>query len=220
MNEYEFEPVPGLPEDLPAGERILWQGAPRWQTLAQRLFHLKVLGVYFMVLLVLKVATELMTGTSIAEASASALFFLLLGLGAVGVFVFYAYLIARSTIYTITNKRLVMRFGIALPMTVNVPFSRIHSGALKYFPDGSGDIPVALDDSQRVSYVVMWPHVRPWHFRHPQPMLRSVPDAVSVADIIADSATNAVPDIQLTRSSSPSSFDIANQTTSAVVMGR
>ncbi|HBB55427.1 MAG TPA: phosphopantetheine adenylyltransferase, partial [Hyphomonadaceae bacterium] len=26
--EFDFEPVRGLPEALPAGEAILWQGAP------------------------------------------------------------------------------------------------------------------------------------------------------------------------------------------------
>jgi len=35
LGEYEYEPVPGLPQRLPQGERILWQGAPDWQTLAR-----------------------------------------------------------------------------------------------------------------------------------------------------------------------------------------
>ena len=32
--DYEFEPVPGLPEELPPGEMLLWQGAPDWKTIA------------------------------------------------------------------------------------------------------------------------------------------------------------------------------------------
>ena len=29
--EHEFEPVPGLPETLPEGESMLWQGKPGWR---------------------------------------------------------------------------------------------------------------------------------------------------------------------------------------------
>ena len=36
--EHEFEPVHGLPEKLPAGEKILWQGSPDWKTLANEAF--------------------------------------------------------------------------------------------------------------------------------------------------------------------------------------
>ncbi len=34
VSEHEFEPIPGLPERLPAGERMLWQGRP-WRALAR-----------------------------------------------------------------------------------------------------------------------------------------------------------------------------------------
>ena len=30
-DDFDFEPVRGLPQVLPEGERLLWQGAPRWQ---------------------------------------------------------------------------------------------------------------------------------------------------------------------------------------------
>ena len=30
MMEYEDEPVEGFPENLPEGEKIIWQGQPRW----------------------------------------------------------------------------------------------------------------------------------------------------------------------------------------------
>ena len=30
-DDFAFEPVRGLPAVLPPGERMLWQGAPRWQ---------------------------------------------------------------------------------------------------------------------------------------------------------------------------------------------
>ena len=33
--EHEFEAARGLPELLPAGERVLWQGSPDWRGLAR-----------------------------------------------------------------------------------------------------------------------------------------------------------------------------------------
>ena len=46
-HEHEFEAAPGLPEPLPAGERILWQGAPDWRALAVHVFHVRKLAAYF-----------------------------------------------------------------------------------------------------------------------------------------------------------------------------
>ena len=36
--EHEFEAALGLPEPLPAGETILWQGAPSWTAMAKHVF--------------------------------------------------------------------------------------------------------------------------------------------------------------------------------------
>ena len=42
-DDFDFEPVRGLPQLLPKGERMLWQGAPRWQDLARSM--LRCLGM-------------------------------------------------------------------------------------------------------------------------------------------------------------------------------
>ncbi len=52
---------------------------------------------------------------------------------------------------------MVLRFGIALPMSVNLPFRQIAAAGLKLHADGSGDIPLALADAQRVAYAVPRP---------------------------------------------------------------
>lgn len=193
MSEHEFEPIPGLPEDLPEDESILWQGAPDWQILAKRTFHLRILGLYFLVLLGLRAASLLMSGSGVTAVLQSLTLLTGLALLAAGLFTLYAWLIARSTLYTITNKRLVMRFGIALSLTMNLPFRRIQSASVKCYGDGYGDIPITLDDSHRISYVVMWPHVRPWQFTRPQPMLRGISQAWSVAEKLADAASSVAP---------------------------
>ena len=41
------------------------------------------------------------------------------------------------------------------------------------------------------AWLLLWPHVRPWRMRHPEPMLRSLPDAAHVAAILAPALTAA-----------------------------
>jgi hypothetical protein len=39
--------------------------------------------------------------------------------------------------------------------------------------------------SQKVSFFLLWPNVRPWRFNPAEPMLRSIPDAQDAAQILA-----------------------------------
>jgi hypothetical protein len=60
---------------------------------------------------------------------------------------------------------------------VNVPLALVGSADAK--PAGSGLVDVSLMPTVRfpLAYLQMWPHVRPWKFGSPQPMLRAVPEA-------------------------------------------
>ena len=49
-DDFEFEPVRGLPAMLPPGERLLWQGNPAWRSLAIRAYHVRKVALYFAVL--------------------------------------------------------------------------------------------------------------------------------------------------------------------------
>lgn len=184
-DDHELEPVPGLPEHLPAGESILWQGRPRWQSLAVRAMHLKVLALYFGGLAAWRAATLLGDGLTAGEAAIGALWIVLLGLGAMGLLTLFAWLAARTTMYTITNRRVVLRVGVALPLTINLPFAAVAAASLNDSPDGSGDVALALVPEQRISYALLWPHARPWRFSRAEPMLRAIPDAAGVAQVLA-----------------------------------
>lgn len=191
MNEYEREPIPGLPEVPPAGERILWQGAPSWRVLARRAFHVRKVAVYFALLVVGSAVTGIAGGAALRPTAMNAAWLLTLGASATGLLALLAWAQGRATVYTITSRRVVMRFGVAIPMTMNIPFSQISSAALRLHPDGTGDVPLALASARRASYLVLWPHVRPWHFGHVQPMLRAVADAGGVAEILARALSEA-----------------------------
>jgi hypothetical protein len=164
---------------------MLWQGAPRWTALARRAFHVRKVAVYFAVILVWRIVADLSAGEAVAEVTVGALWILALGVVSIGGLLLLAWAMARSTVYTITSRRVVMRFGVALPMIVNFPFAQIHSAQMKRHRDETGDIPIVLVPSTRTSYTVMWPNVRPWHFSKPQPMLRAIPDVARVAEILS-----------------------------------
>lgn len=183
-DDFAFEPIRGLPAELPQGEELLWQGSPRWQSLAVRGFHVRKVAVYFLALVFCRIGFGLANGhTSLAILSSCAF---LLGLGAVAIAVLslLAYLSGRSTVYSITNRRVLLRHGIAVPMTMNIPFTLIESAGVKTYADGTGEIALKLLPDQRVGYLITWPHLRPGHMTQPQPSFRALRDAVQAADIL------------------------------------
>ncbi|MEM6579400.1 MAG: photosynthetic complex putative assembly protein PuhB [Pseudomonadota bacterium] len=180
-------PEPGLPEKLPEDEHILWQGRPQVWALTCESLNLKWVIGYF-VLVWLWWAGTLTDQISFAQALVAAspllalcgiVVLLLLGLG---------WAQAASATYTITDKRVVMRIGAALTMTLNLPYSRIASAELSMGRGGIGTIALDLTDTTKLSYLVCWPHARPWFFRKPQPALRCVPEAARVAGILGEAA--------------------------------
>jgi hypothetical protein len=190
-DEFGFEPIHGLPDKLPAGERILWQGAPDWRVLAIRAFHARKVAIYGAVLLAWYAVSAVVDGASIGAAAIGTLTFAPLALAAVAILAGLAWLFARSTVYTITNRRVVMRIGVALPITFNLPFARIAGAGLKVFGRGVGDLPLQLAEDDKIAWFLLWPHARPWRLSRPEPMLRAIPDAAKVAEILAAAMTAA-----------------------------
>jgi hypothetical protein len=186
QDDFATEPVRGLPELLPKGERMLWQGGPAWRPLAASAYHARITALYFGVLLVWRLASGVAHGEAATSILASLLVFTGLATACVLLLVGLGYLAARTTVYTITSRRLVMRIGIALPMTLNLPFKVIASAAARINRDGTADIPLTLAPPNRLAFLILWPHCRPWSLRRPEPMLRAVPDGARVAEILSN----------------------------------
>ena len=74
--------------------------------------------------------------------------------------------------------------GLAVPMTVNLPFSRIAGAGLRCYPNGAGDIPLQLLPHEKIGYLMLWPHARPWRMARTEPMLRALAQAEPVAAIL------------------------------------
>jgi hypothetical protein len=182
----DFDQFKELPAPLPVGERVIWQGKPSFSGLALRSFHIREVAIYFGLLLVWRLWSNWSSGMRPADAVVSALWLIVPAISAMAVLAGLAWLFRRAACYTITSKRVLFQFGVALPMTMNIPLGKIANAALKTYRDGSGDIPLRVSDDKRVSYVLLWPHIRPWHLRTPEPMLRAVPDAAIAAAKLAE----------------------------------
>jgi hypothetical protein len=92
------------------------------------------------------------------------------------------------TVYTVTTARVALRIGAALTVTLNLPYTQIGNAMLDLRKSGTGTIALETMGDTKLSYLVCWPHVRPWHIRKTQPALRCINDAEHVAGILAQAA--------------------------------
>jgi hypothetical protein len=182
MNEHEHEPVRGLPDFLPDGEHMVWQGGPGWRPMALRVFHVRKVAVYFVLLGAVHIGLQWVEGASLATAGNGALWLITLGAMAIGILALLAWLYSKTTIYTMTDRRLVLRFGVAVPMMINIPWDRIDSVGMLRHKDGSGDIILTLSAGRKMSYWLLWPHAKPWRFSPVHPSLRALASVEDVAE--------------------------------------
>jgi hypothetical protein len=190
VNDGTFERIEGIREDLPAGEHVLWQGAPDWRSLARHAFHLSEVAIYFALLSAASALAAWADGRPLGNALLPA------GLGAAAcmMLALLAWMSSRTTIYAITTGRVFMRIGIALPLSINLPLRRIEAARLALRAGGCGDIPLFLEPAAHLAYLHLWPHARPWCVKRPEPMLRSIADAAHVAGILSGALQAVQPD--------------------------
>jgi Bacterial PH domain len=186
MSEHEFEAVRGLPGDLPEGETVLWQGAPDWWLLALDAFKLRWVMGYFIGLTAWRFGDGVMNGAEPVSAMTTAIAVFPLAVVAIAIFCALAWINSRSTVYTITTKRIVMRFGAALTKAINIPFKIIESASSNVKPNGHGIVAVKLVLPNKIPVLLLWPHKKPGTIRHPEPAFRCIKDADKCAPILAE----------------------------------
>ena len=191
-HEHEWEAAPGLPSRLPANERVVWQGAPDWRSLACHAFHVPKLAAYFALMLLVQLINLASPDSGVGWKPLDAIelksLFVAAGLYALALCLLMgaAWMSASTTLYTLTNKRVVMRIGIVLTLTFNIPYKRIAGASLKPYRDGMGDIALALYPEDRIGWAHLWPHQRAWHISQPQPTLRCLSDGRQVGQMLLD----------------------------------
>ena len=173
---------------LAPDEAVVWQGHPSWRLLARDVFHLRLLVAYLAFLVGLDAyqawAKAIPLEKALHDSVPLAVIIAALFANVVGI----AWLSARNTRYTITTRRVILAYGIALPATLAIPHGRIKKIEFALGTRHHGDIALSLEAGDHMPYLKLWPHARPWRLAHPQPMLRCVPQAA----IIAGLATRAV----------------------------
>ena len=183
-DDFDFEPRRGLPALLPAGERLLWQGSPQWRQLAVRAYHIRKVAIYFGALILWRLLNGIADHQSIGVIASGIASLAALALAAVGILSVLASLSARSAVFSITSRRILIRHGIAVPMTLNLPFKAIAAADISAYGQSSGDIVIRTVKDQRVGYLVTWPFLRPARFAHPEPSLRAIAGVREVAAIL------------------------------------
>ncbi len=185
--------IRGIPQPLPDGEAVRWQGAPDRRALARHALHLRVIGGYFGLIILAGLLGALRDGVAARQVGVTLATQVVLSALVLGAVQLYALLTARSTIYAITDRRVVLKVGIVLPTTINIPFHLVESASSRLFRDGTGQIALGLRPPDRLAFLHLWPHARPWHLRFPQPMLRGLTDPGQVAKIIREAAASSGP---------------------------
>jgi hypothetical protein len=186
------ELVRGLPAHLPAGEDLLWQGSPSWKTFAVRFCRIQWIAAYFVALAAWFAVSSLYAGESLDDlvmpemrvAGIAALFLTLT--------VVFSYAIEKTTVYTVTSRRVMIRAGVALPKTVNLPFARLNGASAELFTTGHGDIELMPMADERIAYFMMWPHLRGFSVSRGIPVMRSIPRARHAAAILGDAMSRFV----------------------------
>jgi hypothetical protein len=184
--EHEFEAQPGLPEPLPKNEHILWQGKPDLKSFAMHAFHLHWFALYFVAMIALKAIAISRSVGGWGEEWPGFAWALGLSVAALIMMGLLAYWSVHATLYTLTNRRLVMRIGIVLTITFNLPLKRLAQAGIHIYSDGSADIPIVLQPEDKIPFLHLWPHARAWKLAHPQPMMRCVPEGAQVAKLLTE----------------------------------
>ncbi len=198
-DDFALEPIPGLPARPPKGEEVLWQGRPNTWALAREAMGLTWVAGWFVLLAVWRVGV-VTSEQSFSIALLAGLPLLILGLVTCGIILLIAWAQARTTVYTITTARVAMRIGAALTVTFNIPYKKIAGASLDLKKSGTGTIALEILGDTKISYLVCWPHVRPWSMAKTEPALRCIPEAEKVARLLAEAAETRIsrPEISTT----------------------
>ena len=196
-DDFAVEPIPGLPALPPSGEDVLWQGRPDTWALAREAMGLYWIAGYFVLLAIWRAAV--VSDGSAGSIVAVMLPYLAIGLVTCGIALGVAAIQARSTVYTLTSARVAMRIGAALTVTLNLPYRQIGAASVDLKKSGTGTIALQTLGETRLSYLVCWPHVRPWHMAKTQPALRCIADAARVAQMLAEAAETRISEPVVTR---------------------
>ena len=174
---------------LRPGEVLVWSGKPHWRTLATRVFHIGAVSMYLSALVFANALAARMQHLSAMDTLHGVAPVLALLAGGVAFVAFLAWATGRTTLYSVTNQRVVMQYGVAIEATLSLPMRLIRSVAVS--DKAIGDVLITMKPGNKISLARLWPHARPWRITQPEPMLRALPGVAPVAALIARAVAEA-----------------------------
>ena len=109
---------------LAPGETVVWAGNPEWRRVARDAVHLRGISAYFGLLFVLDAYQAWMKAIPLQQALHDSVPLVAITALALAILTATAWMIGRSR-YTITNRRVILRYGLALPATLSIPMSQV-----------------------------------------------------------------------------------------------
>ncbi|MCP9223838.1 photosynthetic complex putative assembly protein PuhB [Erythrobacter sp. LQ02-29] len=196
MNRTDLERQAGLDRPLPPGEKILWQGHPSPRAMGAVVFRFRFVWAYLALLVLMTVWGLRDSGWPMGQSIGLAMLAIPVGMVGLGILALIGLLMARTSTYTLTDRRIIMHIGIAYDRTISIPLSAIIDASIRpRGRKGVGDIAFVVKDVGGLHYINLWPHARAFRLTTPQPALRALPDAAMVAERIGDAlfAFNTAP---------------------------
>ena len=175
-----------LSENLPNGEQLVWQGRPERRALATRAMYLKYIAFYLVALIAARTGYLILDGESVATWSGMLVWQVLASAFVMLLIVGLAAVYSRTTRYSLTNERLIIKTGAAITIHINLPLQQIIAADLREYSDGTGDITLQVSRAEKLYWLLIWPNVRSWWIRPLRPVLRGLKDAQAVAHLLVE----------------------------------
>jgi Bacterial PH domain len=178
---------------LPAGEKVLWMGAPDQRSLARYFLRERwcLAFVAFSFSLGAAEALQHADGT-VPRLIGVATLSTIMAIVAIVSIRLMAWQIAKSSKYVITNKRVYFNIGIVMRADANIPYSSLDGVDLRRRSDGSADLMLKLTGEQEIPWLLLFPHMT-WHGGpRGRPTFRSLRAPQAAADAVV-SALRAYP---------------------------
>ena len=182
----KFEVHKNILDAIPEGESILWKGKPSFWGFSWYFFGLKLLAFYLIILSVVFVARLTVTDFFTAFV-VDFLPFLLSGILTSCILMALAKIQSQSSVYIITENRVIIKSGAALSFLISMPFKKIKAVNLQKRKGSLGTISFELNSGKRVPYISCWPSVRPWRFKNTEPAFSCIENVDEVATILRKS---------------------------------
>ena len=183
----KFEAPKNILDAIPNGESILWKGRPSLWGFSWNLFGLKWITLYLSILSIVSVA-RFFASDFYTAFYVDFLPFFLSGIFASIILIGLAATQTYSTVYIITENRVIIKTGAALSFLISMPFKKIKEVNLQKRGASIGTISVELLSEKRVPYISCWPSVRPWKFKRTQPAFSCIGSVDEVATILRKTA--------------------------------